>query len=155
MKSSSLLEEFSGRTVDWRTWRQLFRYSLRYRRSVVGLAIAAVATAGTDAAFPLVTLRLVDELIEKGAAADLASHAWAYFGLLILLCTCILAFIMLAGRLSTHVAHDIRAAGFARLQELSFSYYDQRPVGWLMARMTSDCDRLARILAWGLLDVSS
>jgi ABC-type multidrug transport system fused ATPase/permease subunit len=33
------------------------------------------------------------------------------------------------------------------------AYYDFRPVGWLMARMTSDCERLSNILAWGLLDL--
>ena len=53
----------------------------------------------------------------------------------------------------THVAHDIRMDGFKNLQRLSFSYYDYRPVGWLMARMTSDCERLSNILAWGMLDL--
>ena len=36
---------------------------------------------------------------------------------------------------------------------LSFAFYDRRPVGWLMARMTSDCERLSNILTWGLLDL--
>ena len=35
----------------------------------------------------------------------------------------------------------------------AFEYYDFRPVGWLMARMTSDCERLSNILAWGILDL--
>ena len=46
----------------------------------------------------------------------------------------------------------IRRDGFDTLQNLSFSYFDHRPVGWLMARMTSDCERLSNILAWGVLD---
>jgi ATP-binding cassette subfamily B protein len=65
----------------------------------------------------------------------------------------VLSFIFLAGKIRTHVGYDIRSDGFANLQRLSFSYYDRRPVGWLMARMTSDCDRLSQIMAWGLLDL--
>ncbi len=45
----------------------------------------------------------------------------------------------MGGKIRTHVSHDIRRDGFANLQRLSFSFYDYRPVGWLMARMTSDC----------------
>jgi len=62
-------------------------------------------------------------------------------------------FIRLAGRISTGISHDIRQSGFNHLQELSFSFYDRRPTGWLLARLTSDCDRLSRTIAWGALDV--
>jgi ATP-binding cassette subfamily B protein len=62
-------------------------------------------------------------------------------------------FIWMGGKIRTHVSHDIRKDGFANLQRLSFSFFDYRPVGWLMARMTSDCERLSNILAWGFLDL--
>ena len=39
---------------------------------------------------------------------------------------------------SRHIGHDIRRDAFNQLQDLSFAYFDRRPVGWLMARMTSD-----------------
>jgi ATP-binding cassette, subfamily B, bacterial len=61
--------------------------------------------------------------------------------------------IVLAGRLASSVSHDLRRAGFARLQELSFSYFDRRPVGWLVSRLTSDCDRIANLLPWFSLDL--
>jgi ATP-binding cassette subfamily B protein len=35
---------------------------------------------------------------------------------------------------------------------LSISFFDHRPVGWLTARMTSDCERLSNILTWAFLD---
>ena len=59
----------------------------------------------------------------------------------------------MGGKIRTHVSHDIRRDGFENLQRLSFAFYDYRPVGWLMARMTSDCERLSNILAWGFLDL--
>jgi len=51
------------------------------------------------------------------------------------------------------VCYDIRKLGFKRLQELSFSYFDKTPVGWIMARMTSDTQRLGETIAWGLVDL--
>ena len=62
-------------------------------------------------------------------------------------------FIWAGGKIRTHISHDIRRDGFENLQRLSFSFYDHRPVGWLMARMTSDSERLANILAWAFLDI--
>jgi ATP-binding cassette subfamily B protein len=43
---------------------------------------------------------------------------------------------------------------FNHLQELSFSYFDRTPVGWIMSRVTSDSDRVAELVTWGLLDVT-
>ena len=43
---------------------------------------------------------------------------------------------------------------FAKLQELHFAYYDHHPIGWLMARGTSDCQRLGRLFAWGLQEAA-
>ena len=62
-------------------------------------------------------------------------------------------FLRLAGNISNRLAHDIRRDSFNRLQELEFAFFDTRPVGWLISRLTSDCDRLARTIAWGALDL--
>jgi ATP-binding cassette subfamily B protein len=65
-----------------------------------------------------------------------------------------MSFILLAGRTSVLISYDIRETCFDKLQRLPFSYYDRKAVGWLMARMTSDCSNLSRIMAWALLDIS-
>jgi len=62
-------------------------------------------------------------------------------------------FIDIAGKIETHLTYDIRKKGFLHLQELSFNYYDKTPVGWLMARMTSDSQRLGSFISWGLVDM--
>lgn len=52
-----------------------------------------------------------------------------------------------------HLTYDIRERAFKKLQELSFSYYDRTPSGWIMARMTSDIRRLGEIVSWGIVDI--
>jgi ATP-binding cassette subfamily B multidrug efflux pump len=52
---------------------------------------------------------------------------------------------------SQDVAFDLRNAIFARVQRLSFSYYDQNQTGQLMIRATDDVERLRTFVAQGLV----
>ena len=52
------------------------------------------------------------------------------------------------------MSYDIRKKGFEKLQILSLSYYDEKAVGWLMARLTSDINRISEIISWGIVDLS-
>jgi ATP-binding cassette subfamily B protein len=146
-------EDAAARRVRMQLWRRLFAYTKPYRGTVAILAGAAVFTAGMDVAFPLLNRAVIDEASEHGLSAALMRWGYLYaLGILLFACA-IGTFIWAGGRIRTHVSHDIRRDGFANLQQLSFGFYDYRPVGWLMARMTSDIERLANILAWGVLDL--
>src|SRR5205823_3009467 len=99
------------------------------------------------------TGRFVDQITARGGAARLGPIEAAYAGVIGTLGVCIWAFIVTAGAITTGVSYDIRQAAFAKLQELPFSFYDRKAVGWLMARLTSDVGSLSRILGWALLDL--
>lgn len=134
-------------------WRKLLSYALNYPRAVSVLAASAFCTAIAEIAFPLITRGVIDAIAAEGADADFLYYGGLYGAFTLLLGVSVGCFIWFGGKLRTHIAHDIRMDGFCNLQQLSFSYYDFRPVGWLMARMTSDCERLSNILAWGMLDL--
>jgi ATP-binding cassette subfamily B protein len=161
-------EEFGGR-VNLRTWRKVFRHALKYKWSVIALACCSVTLATLDCVFPLMTGWVVD--VAAKTATEVQAHAASaegavqngkagllrlaaiYGGMVLLFATLVRLFIGFAGKISTHVSHDIRRTLFAHLQDLSFSYFDRRPAGWLLARLTGDCDRLSRVIAWGMLDL--
>lgn len=145
-------EDTFHRRLDWRLWRQVFAHAKPYKRFLYSLAAAAIAIAVIDTSFALVTRSAIDEVVARGPDASLVGHALVYLTMAVGLSVGVWGFINMAGSLSNHVSHDIRRDGFARLQELEFSYFDRRPVGWLISRLTSDCDKLARIIAWGFLD---
>ncbi|MHC4470196.1 MAG: ABC transporter ATP-binding protein [Planctomycetota bacterium] len=145
-------EESFKKGLNLGLWRRLLGFARPYRRAVAVLAGCAMAIAFFDTAFPLLTKWVIDDLQAHGTSRSFLPHA-AVFGVLTLgLCLSIWGFIHVGGKIRTFAAHDIRRAGFEKLQLLSFSFFDRRPVGWLMARMTSDCERLSNILAWGILD---
>ncbi len=144
-------EEYSGQ-LNWSVWKKVLGYARPYRRYLAGLIAVAAILAGIDAALLLITRGVIDDAVQNRAEAQLWLWATMYIALAGLSCACFLLLIRLAAKVSTGVAYDIRRDSFERLQELSFSYYDRRPVGWLVARLTSDCDRLSRIVAMGTLD---
>ena len=61
-------------------------------------------------------------------------------------------FIRQAGMIEAETSYELRRQAFKNLQKLSYSYFDQTPQGWIMARMTSDARRLSLIISWGLVD---
>ncbi len=65
----------------------------------------------------------------------------------------VFTFIYLAGVLGERIRYDLRKDLFNHLQKLSLSYYSRTPVGWIMSRVTSDTERVADLVTWGLLDV--
>jgi ATP-binding cassette, subfamily B, bacterial len=145
-------DEFTAR-LDAGLWWTIFRRAVRMPRYLYPLFITAVIIAVCDAAFAHITRWVIDGVIRDGAQAAFGAYLAVYLGFTLVLCAGVWVFIDLAGNLSLRLAHDIRRDCFDRLQELEFGFYDTRPVGWLIARLTSDCDRLAKIIAWGFLDI--
>ena len=152
MADTSIFEDDKPRSVDVRVWRGILRHALPYRAHGLGLAGMALLVALCEVLLPFFAGRIIDAVTGSRAGPGIWTYGVAYGVTAGFLCGAILGFILLAGRIATGVSHDIRRASFARLQQLPFAYYDQRPIGWLMARLTSDCDRLSRIIGWTLLD---
>lgn len=158
MAQDSALEEevFTGR-IDVSVWQKILGFASPYRGYLLALSMLGIFTGIFDMAFPLITSWIIDGLAtqqKSGGSAPL----WRYF--IIYGITCILfaltifSFIIVAGKITVKVSHDIRRDSFAKLQELPFSFYDRKAVGWLMARLTSDCNSLSRVVGWALLDIA-
>ena len=146
-------EARSSATMQLSLWRRLFTFTLPYKAELWVLVVAGSVTALMEMAYPLITKWLIDDVDANGKEADLFFWAIVYLGTCFLMAVSIGSFIWMTSKIRVYASYDIREAAFANLQNLSFSFFDYRPVGWLMARMTSDCERLTNILAWGLLDL--
>ena len=61
----------------------------------------------------------------------------------------------LAERASQGVAFDLREALFARIQRLSFSYYDQAQTGQLLTRLTNDVEQVRTFVGTGVVQLAA
>jgi ATP-binding cassette subfamily B protein len=96
---------------------------------------------------------MIDEAIANGATKRLCMMGGAFAGLMVIFAFCVWIFILAAGRMATRVAYDLRRGCFQRLQQLPFSFFDVRPTGWLVSRVTSDCSKVSDRMPWVLLDL--
>jgi len=99
------------------------------------------------------TRNAIDNYITPGKLNGLYKFAVLYMTLIVVQTINVWLLIALAGKINMWMCYDIRRTGFDKLQSLSFSYYDRTPVGWIMARMTSDSERLGDTFAWGFVDL--
>ncbi|NLN42443.1 MAG: ABC transporter ATP-binding protein [Clostridiales bacterium] len=151
---SALKEQEYTKSVDLGLWKNLFQYIKPYKKKVIALIVVMIGSGGIDVIFPLMTKYAIDNYIVTGILEGLWGFAAVYGGLVILQAINVYYLIKIASEIELDLSYDIRKVGFKRLQELSFSYYDKTSVGWLMARMTSDVERLGATIAWSLVDLT-
>jgi len=149
----AILNEQLATRMNLALWRKLLRLARPYWPHMGGIVAAALIVATCDISFPLVTGAMINRAVDPDAGA-LWPWALAFALIGATLATTVCGFILLAGRIATGVGHELRRAGFDRLQELEFGFFDRHAVGWLLARLTSDCDRLSRVIGWALLDLA-
>jgi ATP-binding cassette subfamily B protein len=55
--------------------------------------------------------------------------------------------------LEMQVLVSLRRDSFNKVQQLSFSYFDKTPSGWLISRMQNDASTISEMLSWGVIRV--
>ena len=153
MNTDTIHDDDFQPVMDWALWRKVLRFASPYRWHFVAMSGVAVLTAICEVALLMLPGLVVDRVTGRNTLGELTDYAIAYGLTVAVFAGFVVGFILLAGTIAAGVQYDIRAAAFAKLQELSFSYFDRRPIGWLMARLTSDCNGLSRVIGWALLDI--
>jgi ATP-binding cassette subfamily B protein len=141
--------QFNGRTI-----LRILAQARPYWRWLAGFLFAIAMVSGLDSYFTFLSKRIVDEGIVAGDKAALTHIVIIYGSLIVVQAIGVFSFIFLTGILGERVRYDLRKKLFNHLQELSLSYFDRTPVGWIMSRVTSDTDRIAELVTWGMLDVT-
>ena len=146
-------EEFTTQ-FNGRTFKRILGLTRQHRQWVVGFLVTIALVSALDSYFTFLSKQIVDQAIVPGDTAALVGIVTRYASLLLVQAVFVFTFIYLAGVLGERIRYDLRQVMFNHLQQLSLSYYNQTPVGWIMSRVTSDSDRVAELVTWGLLDVT-
>ena len=107
--------------------------------------------AAIETALPSMVGRIVDEAA-RGGDARLAGLLAIYASVFVFFAGGVWLFIAGAGGVATRTADRLRRDCFAKLQSLEPAYFDVRPTGWLVSRLTADCSKVSGMLPWVFLD---
>ncbi|HNB50630.1 MAG TPA: ABC transporter ATP-binding protein [Anaerolineales bacterium] len=146
-------EEFQTR-FNGKTILRIAQQAKPHWKMLTGFVASIIVVSVLDAIFTYISKRIIDDAIMVQDTDMLYRLVTLYGALIVVSAVGVFTFIALAGGLGERIQYDLRKKMFSRLQELSFSYYDRTPVGWIMSRVTSDSQRIAELISWGLLDTS-
>lgn len=147
-------QEFNTDHLDTKLWRRILKHFFVYKKDLTIIFISMISIACVDIAFPYLNKLAIDYFVlENGDLSKLWPFGLIYGFLILVQVFVVYFFIKFTGKVEMQFAYDIRNQAFKKLQELSFSYYDKTPQGWIMARMTSDIGRLADIVSWSIIDL--
>jgi ATP-binding cassette subfamily B protein len=132
-------------------WKPIVTRAIAERRGVGMLVGGGIVVAAIETMLPLMVGRIVDEA-RRGDSAALTWPIVTYAAVFVVFAAGVWTFISGAGRVATRTADRLRRDCFGKLQTLEPAYFDVRPTGWLVSRLTSDCSKVAGILPWVMLD---
>jgi ATP-binding cassette subfamily B protein len=136
------------------TLRRILAQMRPHWQWVVGFLLTIAVVSMLDSVYTYIRKQIVDQVILGGNPAVFRQAIIAYAATIVTQAVGVFGFIYLCGVLGWRIQFDLRQAMFDHLQELSFAYFNRTPVGWIMARVTSDSERVAHLMTWGLLDVT-
>ncbi len=146
-------EELKESFEDWTQVRRLWKY-LRPRRGRIAVAILLSVVLSLMMLAPAVlTKHVVDDYIAGGNMDGVLAMCGVVF-LAMLAILAVEAFTSYAiARIGQESMKDLRMDLFRHLCRHSLRFYDKRPVGWLVTRMTSDVNVLNELFAQGVVGI--
>ncbi len=135
------------------TWKTILKIVFKSKRRIVLLTAYVSLLAVLDNAFPIFNRFAIDHFFINQDFSRVPEFIFAYVLLIIFFGFSVWGFIKQAGIVEAETGYELRNQAFKNIQTLSFTYFDQTPQGWVMARMTSDTRKLSEIISWGIVDL--
>ncbi len=148
-------EQEYTKEFDLSIWKRLLPILARYKWIYVALILAELVWSGVEVMVPLFQRYAIAEFISRSTLAGFVPFLMFYIAALLV------QFFVSVGEsqatmyIEMYLGRDMRRDMFRHLQTLSLSYYNVTPVGYLIARVMSDTNRIAGMLAWAFLDILS
>ncbi len=138
--------------------KRLLKYTFPYKKKfILGLSLLIINVL-VSLIWPLLVQWLIDNVLTDGGAYEgNVSAVFLGIGLvsLVLFLDVFLASkrVLIITELGHFTIHDIRKEIFEHVQSLDFKYFDDRPAGKILVRITSYVDGLANLLSSSLIQL--
>ncbi|MEA4955227.1 MAG: ABC transporter ATP-binding protein [Pseudoflavonifractor sp.] len=140
-------------SFDTNAWKGIIPYLKPYRGELWKVFACNLFCAVIDVLFPLFQRYAIDVFIGEGETAGLAGFGLTYAALVVIQALLVVGFTRACMRVEMNFGRDLRRAQFVHLQELSLSFYNVTPVGYLLARTMNDTGRIATLIGWNVADL--
>ena len=146
------VDEILEESFDFEQFKRLMGYLKPYRKRFLSVAVLMLSASASTMLIPQFFMKIMDESIP---AKDMQSVAF-YSGLTLL--AALYSAISLRYKIKhtniigQQIIHDLRYDIFEHLQNLPFSYYDNRPHGKIQVRVVNYVNSLSDLLSNGIVN---
>lgn len=150
-----LEEEYSqGNKFDLKEWKKIFRFLIPFKNPIIILLAASVATAFFDAAFPLMTKYAINNFIQTKSMDGLVGFTLIFILFAALQGWGSIIYSRKAIFIEMGVGRDMRYELFRHTQNLSVDYFNNTPVGFILARIMNDTNSMGGMFSWRLASIA-
>lgn len=146
-------EEEYKRSFSINIWKKLNPFLKQYKLHFICAILANLFVAFVDVMFPIFQKYAIDKFITPMSTKGINNFVIVYILAIVLQVIFVIIFTRLSMYLEMNIGKDLKRATFMHLQKLSFSYYNTTPVGYIIARVMSDTNKIGSMVAWGLVDL--
>lgn len=134
-------EKMSARE-SWQVFKFIFKFLLPFKKYFIWAFVFSIITTALASIMPFVLSTFMDDHLQAGTATDQIIWYFAalYFGLNVINAISFFFKWNFLQNGAIFVNQSIRKAVYAKLHTLGMRYFDQKPTGWLITRVTNDTD---------------
>lgn len=145
--------EYTGKSFEPKIWKRIFPFLKPFRGLLVMILVLNLFCALIDIINPLLQRYAIDTFIEAGTTRGLAIYAVVCVLVVLSQTAAVLGFTRGSMMVEMRLGRDMKRACFTHLQNLSLSYYNVTPVGYILSRVMNDTNRIAGLVAWNFFDI--
>lgn len=124
---------------------RLFSYAKPYWKPILTIMLLMVFTMAVNLVNPLFVKYIVDEVIQEENLTLLRRLTLGMVLLNVLAAVAARHRLLSMGKISNRVVLDMRNELYRHIQQLSFTFFDSRPVGKILARVVGDINSLQQL----------
>ncbi|RZT02663.1 ABC transporter ATP-binding protein [Cuneatibacter caecimuris] len=140
-------DEQQAQVSKWKTLTRLYRYLLAYKSRIAVVLLIMLATISINMINPLIVEQAVNVHIANRDMKGLLLLGLAAVVLNLIMVAGVKARMIMMAKLSNQVLLTIREELYVHIQKLSFSFFDSRPTGKILARIIGDVNSLKDMLS--------
>ena len=139
-------DEFMENTDKKKIFRRLFSYLLEYKAILIGVLLCMAVTVAISLVNPLLIEEAIDHYIANKDMRGLMGLGLFALGLNIIFIIMVKIRMYVMAVVSNKILLRIRQDLYEHIQTLSFSFFDSRPTGKILARIIGDVNSLRDVL---------
>ena len=146
------IDEVMEDKFDINQLKRLFTYVRPYKGQLALALFLMLSSSALTMLFPTFIMKIMDEYIPAGNIHAIVQITIITVVIILYSCICIRWKIRITSRIGQEIVHQLRRDIFCHLQELPFSYYDERPHGKIQVRVVNYVNSLSDLLSNGIIN---